>query len=72
MKVTMIPVVTGALGSVTKGFVKGLEDLEVRERMETIYSIVDIGQNTKIPRDLRLAVTQTPGENNQLTLVWKN
>ena len=37
------------------------------------YSIVEIGQNTKkSPGDLRrLAVTQTPVENHQLTLVWK-
>ena len=35
------------------------------------YSIVEIGQNTKkSPADLRrLAVTQTPVENHQLTLV---
>ena len=37
------------------------------------YSIVEIGQNTKkSPEDSRrLAVTQTPVENHQLTLVWK-
>ena len=37
------------------------------------YSIVEIGQNTeKSPGDLgRLAVTQTPTENPQLTLTWK-
>ena len=37
------------------------------------YSIVEIGQNTeKGPGDLkRLAVTQIPVENHQLTLMWK-
>ena len=37
------------------------------------YSIVEISQNIeKNPGDLRrLAVTQTPVENHQLTLVWK-
>ena len=37
------------------------------------YRIINIGQNTeKNPGDLkRLAVTQTPVENHQLTLVWK-
>ena len=37
------------------------------------YSIIKIGQNTaKSPRDLRrLALTQTPVENHQLTLMWK-
>ena len=36
-------------------------------------SIIKIGQNTeKSPGDLRkLAVTQTPGRNHQLTIVWK-
>ena len=38
------------------------------------YYIIKIGQNTKkIPGDLRrLAVTQTPVENHQQTLMWKN
>ena len=30
MKVMVIPIVIGALGTVTKGFVKGREDLEIR------------------------------------------
>ena len=36
MKVTIIPIVIGAFGTVTKGLLKGLEDLEVGGRMETI------------------------------------
>ena len=36
MKVTVIPIVIGVLGTVTKGLVKGLEDLEIRGRVETI------------------------------------
>ena len=35
-KVTIIPIVIGALGSVTKKLVQGLEDLEIRGRMETV------------------------------------
>ena len=51
MKVTVIPIVIGALGTVTKGLVKGLEYLEIRERVEN-YVIVEIGQNTeKSPGD---------------------
>ena len=38
MKVTMIPVISGALGTVTKGLVQGLEDLEIKGRMETIQT----------------------------------
>ena len=37
MKVTIIPIVIGAFGSVTKGLLKGLEDLEVGGRGETIH-----------------------------------
>ena len=38
MKVTIIPIVIGAFGTVTKGLLKGLEDLEIRERGETIQT----------------------------------
>ena len=36
MKVTIIPIVIGAFGTVTKGLLKGLEDLEVGGPVETI------------------------------------
>ena len=36
MKVTIIPIVIGALGTVTKGLLQGLKDLEIRGRVETI------------------------------------
>ena len=36
MNVTVILIVIGALGTVTKGLVQGLEDLEIRGREETI------------------------------------
>ena len=35
MKVRIIPVVIGTLGTVTKGLLKGLDDLEVGEWVET-------------------------------------
>ena len=38
MKVTIIPIGIGAFGSVTKGLLKGLEDLDVRGRVETIQT----------------------------------
>ena len=38
MKVTVEPVVIGALGTITKGLLKGLEDLEVGGRIETIQT----------------------------------
>ena len=36
MKVTIVPIVIGTLGTVTKGLLKSLEDLEVGGRVETI------------------------------------
>ena len=38
MKVTIIPIVISAFGTVTKGLLKGLEDLEFGGRVETIPS----------------------------------
>ena len=38
MKVTIIPIVIGALGTVTKGPLKELEDLEAGGRVETIQT----------------------------------
>ena len=38
MKVTIIPIVIGAFGTITKGLLKGLEDLDVSERVETIQT----------------------------------
>ena len=39
MKVMIVPIVIGALGTITKGLLKGLEDLEVGGRVETIQII---------------------------------
>ena len=36
MKVTIVPIVIGVLGTITKGLLKGLEDLEVGGLVETI------------------------------------
>ena len=36
MKMTIIPTIIGAVGTVTKGLVQGLEDLETRRQVETI------------------------------------
>ena len=38
MKVTIIPIGLGAFGTVTKGLLKGLVDLEVGGRVETIQT----------------------------------
>ena len=36
MKVTIVPIVIGALGTIAKGLLKGLEELEFGGRVETI------------------------------------
>ena len=71
MKVTIVPIVIGAFGTITKGLSKGLEELEVGRRVETIQNdcIAENGQITETrPEHLRrFAVTQTPVKNHQLT-----
>ena len=48
MKVMVIPIVIGALGTISKELVKGLGDLEIRRQMEMIQTsaIIKISQNT--------------------------
>ena len=38
MKVTIVPIMIGALDTITKGLLKSLEDLEVGGRVETIQT----------------------------------
>ena len=38
MKVTIVPIVIGALGTITKGLLKGLEYFEVGGRIENIQT----------------------------------
>ena len=42
MQVTIIPIVIGAYGTVTKGLLKGLENLEIDGRMETIQTTTSL------------------------------
>ena len=37
---TIIPIVIGAFGAVTKGLLKGLKELEVSGRVETIQTTI--------------------------------
>ena len=39
MKVTLIPIIIGTLGSFTKGFVRGVEELEIAGRTRTLQTI---------------------------------
>ena len=66
MKVTIVPIVIGALVTTTKGLLKGLEDLEVGGRVETI-------QTTELLRTARILkrVLETWGDLLLLKLQWK-
>ena len=58
---TEILILIGAFGTVIKGLLEGLDDLELKRmtRDHLDYSIFEIGQNIENETG-RLAVTQTP------------
>ena len=70
MKVTVISIVVGALSTVTKGLVKGQEDLQVRGRVETIQT-TGLGSAIMLRRGLGRLVTQTPVKDHWVTLMWE-
>ena len=67
MNVTIVPIVIGVLGTVTKGILKGLEDLEVGGWVETI-------QTTALLRTARILrrILETWGDLLSIKLQWKN
>ena len=72
MKVTIIPIVIRVLGTVTKGLVQGLEDLEITGRVETAQTTALLW-SVRMLRDLRrLCCHSNSSEIHQLTLIWKN
>ena len=66
MKVTIIPIVFGAFGTVTNGLLKGLEDLEVGGQVE----IIQITALLRTARRLR-RILETWGDLLSLKLKWK-
>ena len=67
MKVTFIPIVIGAFGTVTKRLLKGLEDLEIGGQVETIQTTALL-KTAKILR----RVLETWGDLKSLNLQWKS
>ena len=67
MRVTIIPIVIGAFGTVTKGLLKGVEDLEVDGRVDTIPTTALL-RTTRIPRRM----LETWGDLLSLKLQWKS
>ena len=69
MKVTIIPIVIGAFGTVTKGLSKGLQDLKITGRVETIQTttLLRSAQNTeKSPGDLKRLKQNFKQENSDV------
>ena len=66
MKVTVIPVVVSAPGTIIKGLVQGLEDLEIRGRVETIQTTALL-RSARIPR----RVLETWEDLLSLKLQWE-
>ena len=66
MKVKLMPIVIGTLGTVTEGLIKGLEDWEIRGRVANI-------QTTAWVRSARILkrVQETWGNLQPLKLEWK-
>ena len=66
MKVMVIPIVIGALSTATKGLIRGLKKLEIRERVDTI-------QTTALLRSARIVrrVQETWGDLLSLRRQWK-
>ena len=66
MKVTIVPIMISALGTITNRLLKGPEDLEVGRRVETI-------QMTALLRTARILtrVLETWGDLLSLKLQWK-
>ena len=66
MKATIIPIMIGAFSTVTKELLKGLEDLEVEGRVETIKT-TELLRTTNILR----SVLETWGDLLSLKIQWK-
>ena len=49
---TVIPILIGALCTVTKGLIQGLEDMEIRGRVKTIKTTALLGSATILRRVL--------------------
>ena len=66
MKVTIVPIVIGAFGTVTKGLLKCLEDLEVGGRVETTQTTAILKTNRILKESWK-----TWGKLLSLKLQWK-
>ena len=66
MKVRVIPIVIVVLGTIPKGFVKGLEESEIGTREETIQTTASLRS-----AELMKRVKETWGDFLSLRIQWK-
>ena len=75
MKVTFIPIVIDALGTVTKGLIKKLEDMKIKGRVETVQTTALLRSARILKRVLewlwRLAITRTSAKTTSY-YKWEN
>ena len=72
MQVTIIPIVIGAFGTVTKGLLKGLEDLEVDGRVGTIQTTTLLGMARILRRVLETCCHSNSSERPSANADMKN
>ena len=65
MKVTIVPIVIGALGTITKWLLKDLEDLEVGGRVETIQTTASLKRPESWDESWRLEETCCPSDSSE-------
>ena len=69
-----IPIVNGALGIVPEGLIKGLEDLEIRGRVEAIQTTTLLRTARILRRVWKIEETRNHSNFNErlsVTLIWK-
>ena len=74
MRVIVVPVVIGALGTIPKCLVRRLEEVKIGERVENIQTEAFLGRPEYYEETWRLEETccrLDPWERPSLTLVWK-
>ena len=75
MKVAVILILIGVIGTVTQGLIQKLEDLERRGWVETIQTTALLGSARILKWVLEIwgdLLSQTPVKDHQLTLIWKS
>ena len=71
MKVTVLPLLIGALVTVTKELIKGFDDLKISGQVETIHFTALLRSARVLEIWVHFFFIQTPVINYPQTLMWK-